>query len=329
MSDFNENARASQTSQHWADAAALRALSLGDKVRFTRYARKVLPLDGFVYWMSADAKDFEGAIFRDTTLVQNEDETSGNQNITFTALEPIQEFEQASPDTLWVGEYDGIKFAFSRLAQFFEQAGIYYYTGLALQSAMLTQLIDSRQGIDDTKLIVSNSLPAWLSIVTYAPVWLQGLNPGIVLYPSFAVPQNLRPPYGSVHIEPSLTRALQSAPFLSPVTANYKSHFLLATDTVRVTLYGADNDMAANFMDTVNQFSYDTNTIGMMNMPVIVDEKRTQVEMGVLAMKKTITYEVSYNQSSMREIARKLINSAIVSLAWKPSSDPVVFFPIP
>lgn len=309
MSDFNESVRASVESQYWSDAAALRSLSLGGKIKFTRYARKVLPLDGFVFWLSADVQEFEGALFRDVILSQDEDQTIAITTITFTTINPIQEFEQQSPDTLWIGEFDGIKFAFSRLSNFFDAAGIWYYTGIALQAPVATQLIDSRQGIDGRSLIVSNSLPLWLQLVSYGPIWLQTKNPKVVLYPSYAVPQNLRPPYGSVHIEPSMTLALQAAPVLTRTA----SHFRLASDTVNVTLYGLDNDEVLNFIDLVNQFSIDSpHHFGIMNMPLPVDDKRTQPEMGVLAMKKTIAYEVSYNQASIREIARKMIDRAIV-----------------
>ena len=318
MSDFNELSRAPETGMHFPDAAALRTLSLGQRQTFTRYVRKVLPLDGFVFWVAEDTKEFEGALFHDTILLQNEDETVAQSTITFTSIQPVQPFEEQSPNELWIGEYHGRKFAFSRLSQFFEEASIWYYSGLALQAAFATQLIDSPQGISDKDLIVSNSLPAWLQLINYDPIWMQTANPGIVLYPSFAVPQNLRPPYGSVHIEPRLTRSLQGAPLL---TLN-NTHYLLASDTVTVTLYGCDNDTAANFVDLVNQFSIDTDAIGLMNMPVIVDEKRTQTEMGVLAMKKTILYEVSYQQLSIRNIARQMIDHVKMQLSSvKPKTN--------
>jgi hypothetical protein len=259
--------------------------------------------------MSEDVQEFDGALFRDTVLTQDEDQTLGLSTITFTSINQIQEFEEQSPDTLWIGEYDGIKFAFSRLSNFFDAASIWYYTGTALQAPLTTQLIDSAQGISERSLIVSNSLPAWLRLVSYDPIWLQTRNPGIVLYPSHLVPQNLRPPYGSVFVDPEFTRSLQGAPVLT----RSGSHFLLASDTVKITLYGADNDMVMDFVDLVNQFSVDSpGCLGIMNMPIPVDEKRTQPEMSVIAMKKTITYEVSYNQASIREIARQMIELVVV-----------------
>ena len=54
-------------------------------------------------------------------------------------------------------------------------------------------------------MIVSNSLPAWLSLNNYNPFY--GFGNAIQLYPSFLVPQNLPPPFGAVHVVPELTRA--------------------------------------------------------------------------------------------------------------------------
>ena len=53
----------------------------------------------------------------------------------------------------------------------------------------------------------------------------------------------------------------------------------------------------------------------MLNMPVIQDEKVTQPELGVIAMKKTITFEVSYYQQNIRNVARQLIESALISVS--------------
>jgi hypothetical protein len=85
----------------------------------------------------------------------------------------------------------------------------------------------------------------------------------------------------------------------------------LTKDIVKITLYGLNNSQAHNFLDTVLQYSYDTNNIGMANMPVIRDEKRTQAEMAVIAQKKTIIFEVWYQQTTIRDLARQMILSCI------------------
>jgi hypothetical protein len=51
-----------------------------------------------------------------------------------------------------------------------------------------------------------------------------------------------------------------------------------------------------------------------MNMPVIQDEKVTQPEFGIIAQKKSITFEISYYQSTVNNIARKAIEEAFISI---------------
>ena len=73
-------------------------------------------------------------------------------------------------------------------------------------------------------------------------------------------------------------------------------------------------------MDTVNQYSLDTDSIGIMNMPIVRDEKRPQSELQVIAMKKTIEFDVSYYQTRINDIARQLIESCIVEYSVAPYS---------
>ena len=60
--------------------------------------------------------------------------------------------------------------------------------------------------------------------------------------------------------------------------------------------------------------------LGMANMPTVRDEKRTQVEMAVLAMKKSITFDVWYNQGTARDIARGLIEEVVNNYYPQPLS---------
>jgi len=43
------------------------------------------------------------------------------------------------------------------------------------------------------------------------------------------------------------------------------------------------------------------------------DEKVTQPEFGIIAMKKSITFKVSYYQNTVNDVALKLIKSVFVS----------------
>jgi hypothetical protein len=335
-------------------AAGVEVLSLSDEVAFTRYNRLVSPFDGSVFWVKADVLSqsallnrigFNTSEFNQPALVaqpapvmtvkgsfhystrqdQNEAETEGVSTVIFSALSPIQEFNDVQPDALWVGTYGGdaegddgpITFAFSQRGRYYKEADLFHYSGTAVLPVFKTQLIDSADALAGKMAIVSNSLSIWLSLNDYAPPYA-GFNNVVPMFPSFLIPDNYPPPYGVVHIEPGGTIGLQSAPWLSP----HSSHYQLSQDRVRVTLYGLDNAAALSFLDAVNQFSYDLCQIGLMSVPVIKDEKRTQSELNVIAQKKTIDYDVSYYQQSARDVARQLIYKATIAYQPQPLTPP-------
>lgn len=298
--------------------AGLATVSGDQSIAFTQYVRKVLPLDGCVFWMRTETRQFTGSLHVAIAENQSEDESISINRVMFTTTEEIQAFNRINPDTIWVGSWDGIKFAFSQRGAFFENAGVYHYTGNAVYPAMESQLIEVGSEFPDDTLIVSNSLPAWLTLKTYSPAWLVAPNPGVTLYPSFAVPDNIVPPYGAVHIAPATTNPIGAFPVIGP----RGQHTQLTTDHVRVTLYGLTNARALAFQDLVNQYSLDTDAFGMMGMPIVRDEKRTQTELGILAMKKTIEFDVSYYQSAMPDVARQLIREAIPAFLPQPYEVP-------
>jgi hypothetical protein len=83
-------------------------------------------------------------------------------------------------------------------------------------------------------------------------------------------------------------------------------------------MYGLGNQKALDFQDYVFQYSLNTDVIGVMNMPVIRDEKRTQSEMSVVAMKKSFEIEISYYQTRVNNVARQFIRSAIPTFLVAP-----------
>jgi hypothetical protein len=290
--------------------AGLQQLSNVQEVIFSQYIRHVLPLDGSVYWLKTQEKKIPGALHYDARAQQLYDESFAVNRVVFTTTTPVELFDQINPGTLWIGEAAWLKFAFSQLSSYFQQAGLYHYRGDAVYPVMQAQLLDVGAEPPDDTLIVSNSLPVWLSMMTYNPPWLVAGNPGIQLYPSFLVPDNLRPPYGAVHIPPESTQAMAGIPVIGRFTGH---HWQLASETVDIILYGTNNDQALAFLDLVNQFSLDTGLIGMMSAAIVRDEKRTQTELGVLAQKKTIRFEVNYLQQAMPDVAMPLILSVPIN----------------
>lgn len=328
---------ATQSTQMGADnKAGVDAISYFQEIEFVLYRQVVLPLDGYVFWVKADLLAYgatpnraapgrvpaneavavvekaktltvKGSLHYATDTRQEEQENYGLNRVVFTAEEEVQDLNEIAPDEMYLGTIDEIQFAFTSRTSFYRQADLWHYVGDAVYPDMTTQVIDNPAQLDTRSLVVSNSLPIWLSMAGFvAPDYLEFSNP-LKMYPSFLAPDNIRPPFATVHIPPESTEAIQSAPLLGKTL----THTQLATETVRVTIWGQRNSDAQNFADFVDQFSLTTDLIGIMNMPILRDEKRTQSELNTIAMKKTIEYKISYYQTAVRDIARQLIKSAI------------------
>jgi len=296
-------------------AAGVNFLSKRQTISFTLYKKLVLPADGFVFWVRADLTppvpiepitvDILGSLHYSTEVGQNEDATVAYNTIVFTSLLEIDIFRDIEPQTLYLATYEGIRFSFSSRGKFYQQADLYHYQGVAVSSVMETQIIDDMATLQSLEPIVTNSLPIWLAMVTYVPPYPTFTCP-FPLYPSFLVPENETPPFGSVHIED--TKSMVESATIGPKSSSHQ----LASEIVRVTTYGVGNADIITFLNFVMQYSYDWNYIGIMNMPIISDEKRTQTELLAIAQKKVIEFKVSYLQHVARDIARQHILSCIV-----------------
>jgi hypothetical protein len=327
-------------------AIGVDTLSLDQELEFTQYTRVILPVDGSWFWIRSDlvsdsalynaamfnsvalnqgpnvltAAPFskaKGSLHYETIRQQNEDETLGINRVIFTSEQEITDLNAVGPNTMFISTVgaERVRFAFSRRDSFYYQAGLFHYVGTALYPALASQIIDDVSQFNAVQPIVSNSLPLWLALNGYQP--LPGsLACPLPLYPSFAVPANLEPPYGVVHVFPEATTALQPTPYLGPTL----SHDQLAQDRVRVTLYGLHNFNALSFLDAVNDYSLNTDNFGIMDpQPAVRDEKRTQAEFNILAQKKTMEWYISYYQSTARTVARQLIESAIPTYVLEPA----------
>ena len=308
-------------------AQGVETLSNNEQVTFTLYVKLVLPLDGYVFWVNAslltdsalfNASQYNKLLYNNypegvpsrqlvasgsfhfsSDVQMLEDRQTVFNHTTFTSLVEIADFNLINPQFQYIATYQGMRFAFNRRENFYKQADLYHYRGDALYSVMTTQVIDTMTGFDTQSVIVSNSLPIWLSLNQFFP-----------MYPSYLVDQNITPAYAAVDINPSLTTALQDFPLLDPDS----NPFQLVKDTVKITMYGIRNHEALNFVQYILDYSRNTDNIGLMNMPVLQDEKMTQSELGIMAQKKTITFEVSYFQTTVNDIARQLIEHAFMEI---------------
>lgn len=317
-------------------AAGVAAISSNQTIEFTKYVRMVLPIDGYVFWVKADllsdsalanaglgndvapnapptiitpAASFEaeGSFHVARADQQNADANYAVNTVVFTSLREINEFDDVGVNVLWIGSFDGLRFAFSRRKSFYQQADLWHYVGDAVYSTMESQLVDDASGFPANAQIVSNSLPIWLAMNTRPVVdWEPFLSP-LRLFPAYLADENLVPPFGTVDVLSDSLVALASAPSLG----KRLTHSQQVRERVRITLWGLSNLAVMDFVDFVNQVSLNDGTLGLANSPVPRDPKSTQVELGTIAKKKVIEYEVNYEQFAARDIARQLILRAI------------------
>jgi hypothetical protein len=320
--------------------AGVEQISLNQTITFTLYKRVVLPLDGFVFWVRADILSpsaligaplfnqvasnapggiktpaptltARGSLHYATDVRQEETQNLAVNRVVFTSESEVQDFNLMDTQCLYIGKFERIRFAFSARQSFYRQAGLFHYTGDAVYPAMATQIIDYPQQLNQA-LIVSNSLPIWL-----------GLNKFMPVYPSFLIPDDAVPPFGVAHIVPEETQSIQSAPYIS----SNGSHYQLAHDRVRFTTYGLRNDQALDFLDYVNEFTLDNDDVmGIQNIPTFRDDKQIQNELNTIAQRKTIEFEVDYYQTRVRDVARQLILSALPNFVIE-GYEPVDRFP--
>lgn len=293
-------------------AAGVNTLSLNQSVTFQEYTKVSLAPDLYVFWVAtANTVTVQGSLHYATNQSQNEDETIPVNRVIFTALSQVDEFTSIAPTTIWVGTFNGIQFSFNSRGSFYQQAGLYHYQGDALYPALASQLVASSADLP-VGPIVSNSLPIWLSQTTFGTTT-------VPVYSSYLVPANVAPPYISVHVEPDLTEAPSFPIYQWPGTTQPNSgasplHALpssqLALDRVRLTLYGFTNEMAIQYYAMLIDYSINTGNFGFRNTPAIKDQKRTQSELSILAMKKTLEIEAWYYQATADAVARRLILSA-------------------
>jgi hypothetical protein len=293
----------------------LQTIDRNQQVTFVQYTKFTSPIDGFVSWVASGTQNVvNGSFHYSSDRKQDEDQTIAINKVVFTATQEVAFLNNVAPDTLWVGspEFDNVQFSFGHRSALYFQADLWHYTGDAVYPALSAQLVASKAAIP-TAPIVSNSLPIWLTQNSFAPV-----------YASFLVPDNVVPPYIAAHVEPALTDVLQQFPsYKWPGTIEADSgasplHQLpssqLMRDNVRLTLYGFNNQTAIQFMASLIEYSLNTDNFGFCNSPAIRDDKRTQVEMAVIAMKKHIDIVASYYQSTADALARRLILSAAATI---------------
>lgn len=309
MPSLSELRKTAKTELNASLTQGLDDLSRYEVVTFTKYIRKVLPLDGFVFWVKSsilsgchgcepDTVEVKGFLHLTTESIQDDEQLYDRNVVTFTAQADIDPFNDIGSDVLYIGEFFGLQFSFSRRTGLNESAGLYHYTGEAIFPHMRSQIINSPADIDLSDIVVSSSLPIWLSLNKFMP-----------MYPAMLSMQNLTPPYATVRC--SDARPIAGAFYLDEKANQYQ----LVSEEVKIFLTGIRNAVAEDFLRYVNDYTLsDDAEMGVMNIPVIQDERVRQNELNALAMRKTITFKVNYYQQRVRDVSRQLITSVIPSI---------------
>ena len=303
----------------------LRSLDRLQEIRFSRYRRYVLPADGFVFWIkkslinnpsgalnsagigtvplntletitnSGDDFIVQGSLHYSTNNVQENTQVFGKNNVVFTTDKDIDDFNDIGENELFIGAWDDVQFSFSQRGNYYTQAGLYHYTGEAINPVMRSQIIDSLEQLD-TIQVVNDSLPIWMALNSLCPV-----------YPAYRGLQNTRPPFISIDVIE--TMPLSQTPFIDKDSNRDQ----WCKDKVEVTCYGLDNRAVLDYIHNVvrvEALKYG-NEWGINNSPIAKTINIPQTELNVTANAKLITFEINYCQSVTIGIAQQLITQTL------------------
>jgi hypothetical protein len=311
-------AAAAPTQLQAALAAGVDDISSNQTVSFQQFIKYVFPVDGSVFWVATGTvQQFAGSLHILSERKQEEDQTLAANQFVFTAEQEVSQLNVIASGTMWVGAWqvDGItlQVAFAATGMNYQQAGLWHYRGFAVYPALASQLVASNADLPAGP-IVSNSLPIWLGLAGQSATWAPfGFAP---VYPSYLVPDNVVPPYITAHVEPEMTEAPSFPIYTWPGNPTPPTQLVempssqLTKDHVRLTFYGFNNQQAIQFYAALVDYSINSESFGFGNTPTIRDDKRTQVEIAALAMKKTLNIVAWYYQATSDAIARRLILSA-------------------
>lgn len=314
MSILGEQTLTSESQMASALKLGYTQLSANETITLEKYVRFILPVDGYVFWIKASQLVYpyppgtqtisnapneivvSASFHYSSTQVQKSDNSTGIQDIIMTTDQEIIDFDTLQPSEMYLGSYASFRFSFSKQGNYYRQSNLWHLRGQAVYPYMETQIVDDLSTFDTTNVVVSNSLPIWLTLNAYAPV-----------FPSFLVPENITPPYIVAMIEPNETKSMQPVPWV-----NTEGIWQLARDKVHLIIYGMRNIDVQNFVQYVKDQSLYPGLFGILESGFsIQDEKVIQSELNVIAEQKRITLDISYNQHAIYLYSLKYITDVL------------------
>lgn len=317
MATVAESAQSGQLLAGTLDAG-LATISNQQSITFNQYTQYISPIDGLEYWVLVPNTSItvQGSLHFWTEQKQEQDAVYGLNRVTFTAEQPVNDFNAIGPTTIYVANMGEFYYAFSSNKNFYTQSDLYHYQGDAIYPHMLTQLVTTQSLINNT--VISNSLPIWLSLASGA---------GVTMYPSFLAQPNIQTPFITVHIGENDTTAIQPVPFYTPqfavngsgsvilpFTITGQTHNQLTSDRVTLTFWGFTNQSVMTFYDYLITYMTNNDNLGLMGNPIIKDHKRIQPELRIVGQKKSMVIDVSYYQAYAYNQGVQLILSSLPSV---------------
>lgn len=257
-----------------AQSSGLHDIDSGQTITFKKYRRTVLPLDGYIFWVATgDSQSVEGSLHINTQSLQDVSENYDLGLVKFTCTTEIASFYDRDRTFIWVGDLGNARFVIGSHSFQYEQAGLYHYEGRTLTPVFAAQFIDDISAINVEELIVSNSLPFFMSLpydTSPALDWCPWPE-NVPVFPSYCVPENQSPPYVAIHNDPETIKETS----LSMVNSYTGSDSQIIKETVSLSLYGLTNLQAANIRNYILHWALlHPEKFGVVNNPFIRDENR-------------------------------------------------------
>ncbi|GBQ08825.1 hypothetical protein [Saccharibacter floricola] len=293
---------------------AISNISYGGEIYFQEYRKITLPLDGFLFWIKTENKfSIPGSLHISTRNTKNEYQNYDLSQIVLSTSEKINKFHQKDSNYILVGIIDGLEFLIGAQKESYQPSALFHYSAESIPPSFRSQFIHTEAELDDYHPVISSSLPIFLALPHIGSPAL-GWCPwpkDVPIFPSFSSPDNQEPPYIIIHNDPHSAQPVG----LGTVDPTTGASTQMMTEKVKLTLIGLPHQKASNIRDYIRHWALlHPDTLGITNIPVIVDEKSTLDEISALSMMKHLEFDVMYIQNTARDCAFKLIEHAKMTL---------------
>ncbi|MCZ5678188.1 hypothetical protein O5624_02335 [Escherichia coli] len=124
--------------------SAVETISSDEEITFRLYVRQVLAAwMALSYWVNAGNHrvcdelcrlniesptrlKIKGSLHRQVIAIQDESVSERMNNIIFPPVQQVDDFNVENPDAIYLGEYGGVQFAFSRMESRYQQSGSFF-----------------------------------------------------------------------------------------------------------------------------------------------------------------------------------------------------------